>query len=754
MSTPSNKFWSAWIAHRDEAAFERLVRPALPALLDAARRTGLPAADADDVVQDALTELAKRRDGKPGQIGIAAWLMRSVRLRALSHRRSEARRKRRERRAGRHGRAPAPTTEGDVRRDVERAIAALDAADREVLLLRFLYDYDYRAIAHVLGASDNACRIRVHRALGRLRGHLGDRAPTMLALLPVAQAPLSSVWIATATKAAAAGVGSGLIGGLVMASSSKLVAAAVAGAIATGGLFLATGARWSTDGPTKIAIGDPANPPDTVDARSPTLESRGPLERLAPTSDERAWLRSALLAERERRAAARIRPGDSGLEILDRVFVHGADPWPLLEDYTRFAAHVQPAPESGVSLEVGAKSPTPITQEMIAPGTTKLSFGPGTFIWDRSPLSFKPRDQAYSHFEIHGAGVDETTLVLAKRFQMFLTAPHRHVRVRDLTIRFRDAGPLFDVRDEAAAVFENVRFIGWASGGHGAAVGVTGRGYLGFRGCTFQGEEHSGSCAVSIRGMSLVTFDECTFDSLYCPVRYSSGGRGSRVQIQDARLFDTRIAIQGTRTPNEEPEIELRVANVEAWFGDASMPSAKRRAEWGLPHVAEATGITLHPTERDLSLGAFKNVLASLPIPGEATLVSARITGWLGGNAAQVVLQLARANLPRTETLVLIRNGAGDWVPRAPGRRVRTSDLRPWREVERVPNLLRALERADSEQVRRVRAARVDMRLVWSPETQKSTLQGTLELQTDRSGRWVFDLDSGAVISAPPEPLR
>ena len=57
---------------------------------------------------------------------------------------------------------------------VARAVATLDARDRELIALRYGSDLTARQIAEVLGARTNAIEVALHRALGRLRDVLGE----------------------------------------------------------------------------------------------------------------------------------------------------------------------------------------------------------------------------------------------------------------------------------------------------------------------------------------------------------------------------------------------------------------------------------------------------------------------------------------------------------------------------------------------------------------------------------------------------
>jgi len=175
--------WYQWLGEQDESAFAALVAPHLRFLFDYARRVGCSPSDADDVVQSALCELMRQRCDKPRRIGLRAWLGRSARSHASTLRRSDRRRKNHEKAAAQPESVEAHSL--DAQDEVTRALARLDADARELVTLRFLHDLEYREIGLVVGRTENACRIRVHRALERLRRELGNGAPALLAALPL-----------------------------------------------------------------------------------------------------------------------------------------------------------------------------------------------------------------------------------------------------------------------------------------------------------------------------------------------------------------------------------------------------------------------------------------------------------------------------------------------------------------------------------------------------------------------------------------
>jgi RNA polymerase sigma factor (sigma-70 family) len=63
-----------------------------------------------------------------------------------------------------------------ARVDLSRALAALEARDRELLSLRYGADLTARQIGELLGLKTNAVEVALHRALGRLRAELHAEA--------------------------------------------------------------------------------------------------------------------------------------------------------------------------------------------------------------------------------------------------------------------------------------------------------------------------------------------------------------------------------------------------------------------------------------------------------------------------------------------------------------------------------------------------------------------------------------------------
>jgi RNA polymerase sigma factor (sigma-70 family) len=106
----------------------------------------------------------------PRRGGPRTWLCQLARSTALDHFRAEERRRRRE---GRYAVAELrETTEpvfgGGLSPALERALAQLSAAEREVVALRVVLELDGEGAARVLGISTTACSTRLSRALQKL----------------------------------------------------------------------------------------------------------------------------------------------------------------------------------------------------------------------------------------------------------------------------------------------------------------------------------------------------------------------------------------------------------------------------------------------------------------------------------------------------------------------------------------------------------------------------------------------------------
>ncbi len=132
--------------------------------------------DAEDVAQAVFENAVVRLEGfKPGASPVLAWLY-TVAGRRLA---DEARRRRRQpstvplEHAAAH-REARPEYGRDIDSILRTSIAALPAEQRQVVVMKLLEGRRYSEIADRLGISEEACRMRLSRALRTLRETLAN----------------------------------------------------------------------------------------------------------------------------------------------------------------------------------------------------------------------------------------------------------------------------------------------------------------------------------------------------------------------------------------------------------------------------------------------------------------------------------------------------------------------------------------------------------------------------------------------------
>jgi RNA polymerase sigma factor (sigma-70 family) len=129
---------------------------------------------AEDVSQEVLLR-ALTGEPRHGRV-LRAWLAAVTRNTARSVLRERKRRNERERLTARPEAAPPPRDPAEAleaHQALVRAIGSLPVEARQVVLLRYYEDLGFPEIAQRLGVSENAARVRLHRALAQLRTALG-----------------------------------------------------------------------------------------------------------------------------------------------------------------------------------------------------------------------------------------------------------------------------------------------------------------------------------------------------------------------------------------------------------------------------------------------------------------------------------------------------------------------------------------------------------------------------------------------------
>jgi RNA polymerase sigma factor (sigma-70 family) len=219
---------------RDEAAFGVLVRRQLNLVYSVAlRQVGGDAHLAQDVVQRVFTDLARKAPALSRRATLGGWLYRATRFTAADLVRAERARRVREQEA-QTMHDPSPDSNAadweKLRPLLDEAISELREPDRDALLLRFFEARPFAEIGAALRTSEDAARMRVERALGKLhialtrRGVTSTSAALGLALANQASvaAPVGLATSVTATAVAGAAASGGASVLLTLLTMSKI----------------------------------------------------------------------------------------------------------------------------------------------------------------------------------------------------------------------------------------------------------------------------------------------------------------------------------------------------------------------------------------------------------------------------------------------------------------------------------------------------------------------------------------------------
>lgn len=313
---------------RTEEAFAELVRRHLDLVHSAAlRQVGGNEASAADVAQAVFTELARQAGRLTRHPALTGWLYTTTHRMAARHVRGETRRQRREQEAHAmqelHRDAEPELDWARLRPVLDAAMHDLGETDRLAVLLRH---FEQRPLAEVgtrLGLSENAARMRVDRALEKLRAKLAKRGVTStasalaLALTGQAVTAAPATLAATITTAALAATftTSSTLGILTLMASTKLKITVAVAVLATAGGALVlqsqTAARLRADNAELLRrvaeLTDDAQSLRQTAARNAEALSRAnhPSADLLRLRSEVGQLRQQLAAAREPAVAAK-----------------------------------------------------------------------------------------------------------------------------------------------------------------------------------------------------------------------------------------------------------------------------------------------------------------------------------------------------------------------------------------------------------------------------------------------------------------
>ncbi len=242
-----------------EAAFAGLVTRYVNLVYSAALRTVGNAHAAEEIAQVVFIILARKAgDLSKGRRGVAAtvlsgWLYQTARLTAANYLRTEIRRQHREQEAYMQAILNEPESEAwrQIAPLLDDAMGRLGEKDRNAIVLRFFENKNLSEVGAALGTSEDAAKMRVNRALEKLRKFFTKRGVVLSGAIiagavsansvqaaPVALAKTISA-VALAKGAAAGGSTLTLIKGALKIMAWTKVKTAIG---ITAGILLAGGA--------------------------------------------------------------------------------------------------------------------------------------------------------------------------------------------------------------------------------------------------------------------------------------------------------------------------------------------------------------------------------------------------------------------------------------------------------------------------------------------------------------------------------
>jgi RNA polymerase sigma factor (sigma-70 family) len=232
--TETQALLAEYAKNTSESAFRELVSRYVNLVYSTALRlVGGDTHLAEDVAQTVFIHLAGKAARLPDQIMLGGWLHRDTCHVAATILRGEHRRRAREKQAMEMNLSPdhSPENVAQIAPILDEAIDHLRAADRNAILLRFFEQRDFRAVGTAMGIHEDAARMRVARALDKLRKLLARRGVTLsaaalgtaLATQAFTVAPTGLAPALAGAALASVSVGSGMAFGLLnLMTISKL----------------------------------------------------------------------------------------------------------------------------------------------------------------------------------------------------------------------------------------------------------------------------------------------------------------------------------------------------------------------------------------------------------------------------------------------------------------------------------------------------------------------------------------------------
>jgi RNA polymerase sigma factor (sigma-70 family) len=172
-----------YVEENSDEAFAAIVTRHVDKVYSVALRHTRKPHEAEEITQTVFVLLAKKSRHFGKGVILSGWLYQTARLTALTFVRSEIRRANREQEA--YMQSSLNETDSDVWPQIapllDRAMAGLNKEDRQAVVLRFFDRRTMSEVGYALGASEDAAKKRVNRAIGKLRLFFAKRGVALSA---------------------------------------------------------------------------------------------------------------------------------------------------------------------------------------------------------------------------------------------------------------------------------------------------------------------------------------------------------------------------------------------------------------------------------------------------------------------------------------------------------------------------------------------------------------------------------------------